>query len=196
MLQYSPVQLSRQPSSWEAALLKMACSLCSCGASHRCFSAASVQEPCRGGGVKDTVRKLRQGRLQLFTRSTTPLWKPSALARGSKFLGQVRWRKCCWLVLGENWQGDLVPLLVSLKPLIQRRHSFPSAHRFWLHDALWSLHRLRGRQMGKGSPAALPVSACVNPVAPSRMLPPWQTWLAGCAWGLRLLCKRVAQLAG
>lgn len=46
VLQHSPAQLCLQPSSWEAALLKMACSLCSCGASHRRFSAASVQEPC------------------------------------------------------------------------------------------------------------------------------------------------------
>lgn len=67
MLQRSPAQLCLQPSSWEAALLKMACSLCSCGASHRRFSAASVQEPCWGGGVKDSVRNLRQGRLQLLT---------------------------------------------------------------------------------------------------------------------------------
>lgn len=49
---------------------------------------------------------------------------------------------------------------------------------------LWSLHRLRGRQMGNGSPAALPVSTCISPVTPSRMLPLWQTWQAGCAWGL------------
>lgn len=88
-----------------------------------------------------------------------------------------------------------MPLLCSLIQLIWRRCSFPSA-RFWLFDALWSLCRLRGRQMGKGSPAALPVSACISPVTLSRMLPLWQTWLAGCAWGLRLLCKRAAQLAG
>lgn len=172
----------------------MACSLCSCGASHRRFSAASVREPCWGGEQRQRSEP-RAGqaaapRLKHRSASGTP-----AHARGSGVPGRVRWGKRCQPVLGKaRHLKGLCLSWAAFARLRWRKHS-PFC---LLLSAVWCSGPCTGsgvREMGKASPAALPAAASLVllPRVGCCLLsrPGWRV-----VPGDRLLCKRATQLAG
>lgn len=199
-LQHSPAQLCPQPSSGEAALLKMACSICSCGASHRRFSTASVREPCWGGGAKGSVEEPHTG------QAAAPCWKHRSasgspcLCEGEQGPGAGEMGKAPSACTGEEVSKErcLKGLCLSWGSLCQAEERTLSTFCPLLLVArcLGPRADSRGREMWTGSPAPLPVAACASSVTPGTMLPPGQTWPASRVWGLRLLCKRATQLAG
>lgn len=186
--EHVPAQLCLQPCSGGAELLKMACSLCSCGASHSRFSDASVSAPCWGVGAKGITEVLREG------QAAAPLSLPGTDALGGlpsmqgraelqgsagEGAGKERCVKGQW---GSATPGYTLPGLSGEDALS-------------LLSAPWCFGPVAGlgsREMGK-PPSSLrwPVLAPLAYIGCCLLGRPGSP-----AWGLKLLCKRATQLAG
>lgn len=142
----------------------MACSLCSCRASHRCFSAASVQEPCWGGGSKRQHEEPHAGqaaapRLKHRSASGRPCPYKGERGPGVREMGKVL-LACAGEGAGKEWHlKGLCLSWAAFARLSQRRHPLPSARCFWPLGALVPAQAQGAVKWGK----ALPLPSLCRP---------------------------------